>query len=72
MRADNKTFANKVASQKTVIFSLQKSIKHLSLLLIFRQENVSNRTRQSSKTLLASHKYNQHKNKHHDNRKYIE
>jgi len=54
MRADNKAFANKVASLRTFIFSLQKSIKHLSLLLIFRQENVSSRTRQSSKTLPAS------------------
>jgi hypothetical protein len=28
MRAENKAFANNVASRKTFIFSLQKSIKH--------------------------------------------
>jgi hypothetical protein len=42
--ADNKAFAKAVAPQKTIIFALQKSIKHLSLLLIFRQEAVSNQT----------------------------
>jgi hypothetical protein len=54
MRADNKAFANKVASLKLFIFSLQKSIKHLSLLLIFRQTAFSKRLKQSSKTLPES------------------
>ena len=44
MRADNKAFAKAVAPRKTFIFALQKSIKHLSLLIPFRQDTVSNQT----------------------------
>ncbi len=39
--ADNKAFAKAVAPRKTFIFALQKSTKHLSLLLAVRQETVS-------------------------------
>jgi hypothetical protein len=35
----------------TIIFALQMATNIVSLSVIFRQENVSNRTRQSSKTL---------------------
>ena len=35
--ADNKAFAKAVAPRKTFIYALQKSIKHLSLLVAFRQ-----------------------------------
>jgi len=54
MRADNKAFAKAVASRKTIIFALQMATNIVSLSVIFRQETVSNRTRQSSKTLGAS------------------
>ncbi len=41
MRAEVKAFAKVVPSGKTVIYALQKSSKHLSLLYKFRQEAVS-------------------------------
>ena len=37
MRADIKAFAINVAPRKTVIAALQKSNKHLALLIPFRQ-----------------------------------
>ncbi len=43
MRAVINAFANQAASRKTFIFSLQKSIKHLSLLVAFRQTVVPKR-----------------------------
>jgi hypothetical protein len=42
--ADIKAFAKAVAPRKTFIYALQKSIKHLSLLVAFRQDIVSNQT----------------------------
>ena len=38
MRVEVQAFANKVPSGKTFIFSLQKSIKHLSLLKHFGRQ----------------------------------
>ena len=54
MRADNKAFAKAVAPRKTVIFGLQKSIKHLSLLVAFRQTMFQIKPLLSAKTLAAT------------------
>jgi tetratricopeptide (TPR) repeat protein len=51
MRAKIYAFANKVASRKTFIFLCKSPLNIVSLLGAFRQTTVSNRTRQSSKTL---------------------
>ena len=53
MRADIKAFAKAVAPRKTVIFALQKSIKHLSLLVAFRQTMFQIKPLLSAKTLVA-------------------
>jgi enamine deaminase RidA (YjgF/YER057c/UK114 family) len=49
--ADNKAFAKAVAPRKTIIFALQKSIKHLSLLVTFRQTMFHIKPLLSAKTL---------------------
>jgi hypothetical protein len=51
--ADIKAFANKVPSGKTVIFSLQKSIKHLSLLKHFGKTRFQIKPLLSAKTLCS-------------------
>ena len=58
MRADNKAFAKAVAPRKTIIFALQKSIKHLSLLVAFRQTMFQIKPLLSAKTLpvIAAHR----------------
>ena len=56
MRADNKAFAKAVAPRKTIIFALQKSIKHLSLLVAFRQTLFQIKPLLSAKTLAVMHK----------------
>ena len=53
MRADIKAFAINAAPRKTVIFALQKSIKHLSLLVAFRQTMFQIKPLLSAKTLCA-------------------
>ena len=53
MRALYGAFAKLVAPAKEVYFSLQMSNKHLALSVSFSVEKVSNRTRQSYKTLAA-------------------
>jgi hypothetical protein len=50
--ADNKAFAKAVAPRKTIIFALQKSIKHLSLLAAFRQTLFQIKPLLSAKTLV--------------------
>jgi hypothetical protein len=49
--ADIKAFAKAVAPRKTIIFALQKSIKHLSLLIAFRQTMFQIKPLLSAKTL---------------------
>ena len=52
--AEIKAFAKAVASRKTIIFALQKSIKHLSLLVAFRQTLFQIKPLLSAKTLGSS------------------